>query len=154
MLAIGIVDDIRGVSSCAKFAIQFPVAIGLVAAGVRFEILSIPLLGEIHLGMAGYAVSVLWLVGVTNALNFIDGIDGLASGVAYLIAVSLAILSIFHDQPLLAVVMCSMAGACFGFLRFNFSPAKIFLGDSGSLFLGIKLAVSATFGSVKEQLGA
>ena len=63
-------------------------------------------------------------------------------------------LSIFHDQPLLAVVMCSMAGACFGFLRFNFSPAKIFLGDSGSLFLGIKLAVSATFGSVKEQLGA
>ena len=103
--------------------------------------------------MAGYPVSVLWLVGVTNALNLIDGIDGLASGVAYLIAVSVAILSIYHNHLLLAVVMCSMAGACFGFLRFNFSPAKIFLGDSGSLFLGITLAVSATFGSVKEQLG-
>ena len=154
MLAIGILDDIRGVSARGKFAIQFPLAIGLVAAGVRFDSLNFPFLGTIDLGMSGYVVSVLWLVGVTNALNLIDGIDGLASGVAYLIAVSLAILSIYHKHPLLAVVMCSMAGACLGFLRFNFSPAKIFLGDSGSLFLGITLAVSATFGSVKEQLGS
>ena len=154
MLAVGILDDIRGVGARWKFAVQFPVAIGLVAAGIRFDTLSVPFLGVVHLEMAGYVVSVLWLVGVTNALNLIDGIDGLASGVAYLIAVSLAILSIYHKHPLLAVVLCSMAGACFGFLRFNFSPAKIFLGDSGSLFLGMTLAVSATLGSVKEQLGA
>jgi UDP-GlcNAc:undecaprenyl-phosphate GlcNAc-1-phosphate transferase len=154
MVAIGILDDVRGVRARWKFAVQFPVAMALVAAGVRFQTLGFPFIGVIDLGVMGYGVSVLWLVGVTNALNLIDGIDGLATGVAYLIAVSLAILSIYHNQPLLAVVMCSMAGACFGFLRFNFSPAKIFLGDSGSLFLGITLAVSATFGSVKEQLGS
>jgi UDP-GlcNAc:undecaprenyl-phosphate/decaprenyl-phosphate GlcNAc-1-phosphate transferase len=154
MLVVGAVDDIRGLSARLKFALQLPLAIALVYAGVCFDKINVPFLGQIQLGWFGFVISVLWIVGVTNALNLIDGIDGLASGVAYLIAVSLAILSLYQGNPFLAVTMCSLAGACLGFLQCNFSPAKIFLGDSGSLFLGTTLAVSATFGSVKEQLGS
>ena len=153
MLLIGVLDDTRGLSSKLKFALQFPVAILLVIGGAKFDSITIPFFGPIGLGAMGSLLSVLWLVGVTNAVNLIDGVDGLASGVAYLVALAIATLSIYSGQIFLAIVMCSIAGACMGFLRYNFSPAKIFLGDSGSLFLGVTLAISSTLGSYKEKLG-
>jgi UDP-GlcNAc:undecaprenyl-phosphate GlcNAc-1-phosphate transferase len=153
MVLIGIVDDIHGLGSRVKFALQFPVAIILVIGGAKFDSINFPLVGHVALGPLGPFLSILWLVGVTNAVNLIDGVDGLASGVAYLIALAIATLSIYSGQIYLAIVMCSVAGACLGFLRYNFSPAKIFLGDSGSLFLGITLAISSIQGSYKEKLG-
>ncbi|HOW68637.1 MAG TPA: MraY family glycosyltransferase [Candidatus Paceibacterota bacterium] len=154
MLCVGIVDDIHGINARWKFAFQFPVAILLVAGGVRFDSVYMPLVGHFDLGFLGPFISVFWLVGATNAMNLIDGIDGLAAGVAYLIATSLAILAIqAGNMAMLVVVMSALAGACLGFLRYNVQPARIFLGDSGSLFLGMTLAISATFGSVKDKVG-
>ena len=154
MLSLGVVDDIRGLNARWKFSVQFIVALALVAAGVGFNTISVPYFQQIHLGALGPIISVLWLVGIANALNLIDGIDGLAAGVALLLSATLSFLAILKGEVLLAVVMLSLAGACLGFLRYNFSPAKVFLGDSGSLMLGMTLAVSAALGSVKAQVGA
>lgn len=153
MFVLGIIDDFHGLGSKIKFGFQFPVAVILVLGGARFDAINFPFLGHVELGALGPFVSILWLVGVTNAVNLIDGVDGLASGVAYLVTLAIATLSIYSGQYFLAVVMCCIAGACLGFLQYNFSPARIFLGDSGSLFLGMTLAVSSTLCSYKETVG-
>lgn len=153
MVIIGFIDDIYTIDSKIKFAAQFPVAILLVFGGARFDSINFPFLGHVELGAIGPFVSVLWLVGITNAVNLIDGVDGLASGVAYLVTLAIATISMYSGQVFMAVVMCCIAGACLGFLQYNFSPAKIFLGDSGSMFLGMTLAVSSTMCSYKEKLG-
>jgi UDP-N-acetylmuramyl pentapeptide phosphotransferase/UDP-N-acetylglucosamine-1-phosphate transferase len=153
MVLIGIVDDIHGLGSRVKFALQFPVAIILVIGGAKFDSINFPLVGHVALGPLGPFLSILWLVGVTNAVNLIDGVDGLASGVAYLIALAIATLSIYSGQIYLAIVMCSVAGACLGFLRHNFNPARIFMGDGGSYFLGFALAAISIVGPAKGLTG-
>lgn len=152
MALIGILDDRRKLNHNWKFAVQIPVAIALVATGFRFEGVTIPGLGATALGWFGPVLSVLFIVGITNALNLIDGVDGLATGVAFFVAASCAIVAIKNNNPLLALLGCSLAGACLGFLRFNFHPASIFLGDTGSLFLGITLATTATAANAKQTV--
>lgn len=152
MLILGIVDDRFGLRARWKFLVQIPVAMVLVWSGVRFEVLKLPFLGELQLGPLGPALSVFWIVGVTNALNLIDGIDGLAAGVTFFAATANGVIALVHNHVLLAVVMWSLAGASLGFLRYNFSPARIFLGDTGSLFLGMTLAVTAIMASTKGSV--
>jgi UDP-GlcNAc:undecaprenyl-phosphate GlcNAc-1-phosphate transferase len=103
-------------------------------------LLSNPLGGSIALGWLALPVSILWIVGVTNAINLLDGIDGLATGVTVCIALALALINIMNDNIMVALLTLCLAGACLGFLPHNFSPAKIFLGDSGSLFIGLVLS--------------
>jgi len=154
MLLLGFVDDKIGLRSRFKFLIQLILACGLVASGYYFNNLTIPFIGELALGVFGPITTIIWIVGITNAINLIDGIDGLATGVAFFVAATNTVIAIINGHELLAVLMCAMAGACLGFLYYNFNPAKIFLGDTGSLFIGMTLAVSALVASSKNTLAA
>jgi UDP-GlcNAc:undecaprenyl-phosphate GlcNAc-1-phosphate transferase len=140
MLALGVYDDLRGARPSAKFLIQLMIALFLYFGGYRITTLTNPFGHSLELGWLGLPISILWLVGLTNALNLLDGIDGLAAGVTACIALCLALINILAGNVIVALLTLCLAGACLGFLPYNFSPARIFLGDSGSLFIGIILA--------------
>ncbi len=146
---VGVLDDLVGVSAAKKFLFELLAAWLLVRVGWSFEVLRLPGLGTIDLGIFREIVSLLWIVGVTNAINLIDGLDGLAGGVATIISVSFLAYSILQGNPGTVILMASLAGACIGFLRHNWEPARIFMGDSGSLTLGFLLAATAVHSSLK-----
>ncbi|HEY1171519.1 MAG TPA: MraY family glycosyltransferase [Verrucomicrobiae bacterium] len=140
MLLLGVADDVKGLNAKQKFSFQTMTALALYFGGYQITLLSNPFGGSIALGWLALPVSVLWIVGVTNAINLLDGIDGLATGVTVCIALSLAVINIMNDNIMVALLTLCLAGSCLGFLPHNFSPAKIFLGDSGSLFIGLVLS--------------
>lgn len=141
MLLLGVYDDIRGADARKKFAIQIVVSLGLYAAGYRITALSLPFgqPAQIQLHWLSLPVSILWMVGVTNAINLLDGIDGLATGVTACIAICLGVINMMTGNIFVALLTMCLAGACLGFLPHNFAPARIFLGDSGSLSIGMLL---------------
>ncbi|HHT47017.1 MAG TPA: undecaprenyl/decaprenyl-phosphate alpha-N-acetylglucosaminyl 1-phosphate transferase [Firmicutes bacterium] len=149
IFALGLYDDLRGLSYKAKFAGQFAAALILLAYNIRIEFISLPYQEIIFLGIFIIPLTLLWVVGITNAVNLIDGIDGLATGVSVIAAVVIFALTWdeFHLVPVLALIL---AGAALGFLPHNFSPASIFLGDAGSLFLGFMLSGFAIMGLTKQ----
>src|SRR5919106_785645 len=140
---LGIYDDVRGARARTKFAVQFAVAAGMYAAGFRISVLDLPFAGPIALGWVGFPLTLLWIAGVINALNLIDGLDGLAGGVALIAVVTTGVIAFLHGQPLMVLFMATLAGALIAFLVFNFNPASIFMGDTGSMFLGLILATTA-----------
>jgi len=146
---VGVVDDLVGVGAGKKFLFQIVAAWLLIQAGWSFEVLRLPGIGEIELGLFGDLVSLVWIVGVTNAINLIDGLDGLAGGVVTIIAASFLGYAILQGSPGTVILMASIAGACAGFLRHNWEPARIFMGDSGSLTLGFLLAAMTVHSSLK-----
>jgi len=146
---VGVVDDLKGVGSGIKFCVELTAAGMLVAAGWSFGVLRLPFVGGIHLGVFGGVVSVLWIVGVTNAINLIDGLDGLAGGVVAIISVSMLAYAALQGSPGSVVLMAATAGACLGFLRHNWEPARIFMGDSGALTLGFLLAAMSLHSALK-----
>jgi UDP-GlcNAc:undecaprenyl-phosphate/decaprenyl-phosphate GlcNAc-1-phosphate transferase len=124
-----------------KFLTQIAIALAVYALGVRVTTLSLPFVGVVHLGVfIGLLFTVLWLVGITNAFNLIDGLDGLASGAALFALTTMFVVASANGRSGAALVILILAGATAGFLFYNFHPATIFLGDSGSLFLGFMLA--------------
>lgn len=139
MLLLGVADDIKGLSAREKFPYQVFTALALYFGGFQITVLSNPFGDAFQLGWLSLPISILWIVGVTNAINLIDGIDGLATGVTVFISLSLAVINIYNDNIIVALLTLCLAGACLGFLPYNFSPARIFLGDSGSLFIGLVL---------------
>jgi UDP-GlcNAc:undecaprenyl-phosphate GlcNAc-1-phosphate transferase len=146
---IGVVDDIGGVSTAKKFLIELLAAWLLVQVGWSFEVIRLPLVGQVELGLLGPVVSLLWIVGVTNAINLIDGLDGLAGGVVAIISASLLGYAILQGSPGTVILMAATVGTCAGFLRHNWEPARIFMGDSGSLTLGFLLAAITVHTSLK-----
>jgi UDP-GlcNAc:undecaprenyl-phosphate GlcNAc-1-phosphate transferase len=146
---VGLVDDVLGVSTAKKFLVQLAAAALMVYVGWSFEVLRVPGMGDVQLGVFGDLVSLVWIVGVTNAINLIDGLDGLAGGVVAIISGSLLVYSVLLGNPHAVILMGAMAGACLGFLRHNWAPAKIFMGDSGSLTLGFLLAVMSVQSALK-----
>ncbi|GMV83896.1 MAG: hypothetical protein AMXMBFR7_50800 [Planctomycetota bacterium] len=152
MLILGMLDDRFGLRSRWKLAAQIPVAIAVVYCGITITRISVPFLGVVELGGWGSILAVLWIVGITNALNLIDGLDGLAAGVAFFVAATNAVIAVYTTNDVLAVVMCALAGSCPGFLRYNFAPARIFLGDAGSLFIGMTLAVTSLAANAKSTV--
>lgn len=146
---VGVVDDLVGVSAPKKLILELVAAWMLVRVGWSFEVLRLPLFGEIDLGVWGGVVSLLWIVGVTNAINLIDGLDGLAGGVVAIIATSLLAYSLLQANFGTVLLMAGTAGACLGFLRHNWEPARIFMGDSGSLMLGFLLAAVSLHSALK-----
>jgi UDP-GlcNAc:undecaprenyl-phosphate GlcNAc-1-phosphate transferase len=141
MLILGTVDDIRGVSFHWKFLFQILAGLAAWLAGFRIDALTIPLVaGPLELGGLSVLVTILWVVGVTNALNLIDGLDGLAAGSAMITCTAVATLAFWSGNVAEAAISAALVGSLVGFLRYNFNPARIFLGDSGSMFLGFVLA--------------
>jgi len=150
MFAMGLVDDIRGLGFKIKFLVQIAAAIAVWSGGFRIEILTHPLGVEtIDLGMLSLPVTILWIVGITNAINLIDGLDGLAAGTALIMTGAVAGIAQVTGHLGVVAVSVALVGALLGFLLFNFNPARVFLGDSGSMFLGFVLAVASIRGSQK-----
>lgn len=140
MFALGVYDDIKGADATKKFLVQTVIAIGLWVGGYRIETFQNPLGDVIRLGWFSLPVTLLWIVGVTNAINLLDGIDGLVSGVTVCMAIALAVINAITGHVVVALLTVALAGACLGFLPHNHSPARIFLGDSGSLTIGVVLS--------------
>ena len=142
VLLLGSLDDVRGVGPLGKLAWQTLAALVAVYGGYGFHALTNPFGGDVFwLGPLGGLLSVGWIVAVTNAFNLIDGLDGLAAGTGLIAAVTLFLVALSENRPDAAVMAVTLAGVLAGFLRFNFAPASIFLGDAGSLLLGYLLSV-------------
>jgi UDP-GlcNAc:undecaprenyl-phosphate GlcNAc-1-phosphate transferase len=149
ILLAGSVDDIHPLPASVKFVIQILVSAAVYSLGVRIEVVSYPF-GSLELGpLIGAVFTILWLVGVSNAFNLLDGADGIASGSAFFAATAVFIMSVILGHPAIGLVAAALAGAFLGFLPFNFPPARAFLGDSGSMFTGFLLAGLAVEGSTK-----
>jgi UDP-GlcNAc:undecaprenyl-phosphate GlcNAc-1-phosphate transferase len=141
--ALGLYDDLRGADAWKKFLVQFAVAGLLYWLDFRVDVLANPFGEPLILGWLSLPFTLLWIVGVINAMNLIDGLDGLAGGVALVAVVTTFIISIQRGHPLMVLFSSAMAGAIVGFLFYNFNPASIFMGDTGSMFLGFVLSTSA-----------
>jgi len=146
---VGLIDDLVGVSAWKKLLVEVAAASLLVETGWTIGAVSIPGGTHVTLGVLGPAVAVLWLVGVTNAVNLLDGLDGLAGGVVTIIASSLLVYALLLGNMGTVFLMAAVAGSCAGFLRHNWEPAQIFMGDSGSLTLGFLLAAMSLHSSIK-----
>lgn len=145
----GLVDDLRGLRPMAKFVAQVIAALIVYSYGFQIHSLSIGSSAELPLGIFALPVTVLWIVGVTNAFNLIDGLDGLATGIAVVALATTTSVAIVLGNTDVVFLSVAMLGALLGFLKYNFNPARIFLGDSGSLFVGFMLAVLSVYGSQK-----
>ncbi len=147
MFLLGLVDDIYNLD--AKFKLFLQVAIATLVYLLGVQINDVPFIGD--LGIFSYPITLLWIVGISNALNFIDGVDGLAGSVITVNAVTLAIIAVAMNPPntISALIGFILAGSMLAFLTYNFNPAKIFMGDSGALFSGFLLATISITGVMK-----
>ena len=145
------IDDSKGLPPLSKLAGQIIAAIIVVYSGIRIEDLNLPFFNEIGLNyVASIILTLGWIIGITNAINLIDGLDGLSSGIGVISCLSLLIIFSLNYSPLVAILLITaLAGALIGFLPFNFNPAKTFIGDTGSNFLGFSLAVISILGVAK-----
>lgn len=143
LLVLGVIDDIRGLSASSKLPVEVVLASVMYFAGFAIKAVNIPLIGGVDLGPLALPVTILWFVGMANAMNLLDGIDGAAAGISAIAAISLAVAMPWERTNPLLLTFC-LIGASVGFLVHNFPPARIFMGDSGSLFLGFTLAAIAT----------
>lgn len=153
IVILGVLDDIMTLRALPKFIVQIGAAWIAVHHGNVIQYLSNPILTSterfIDLGSLAVPVTILWIVAITNAVNFIDGLDGLAVGVSAISSATLLVTAILVSEGNVAVIMAALLGACLGFIPYNMNPAKIFMGDSGSTFLGYVLAVVSIQGLFK-----
>jgi len=145
----GLLDDFRQFRPRTKFLFQLVGAAVAVSYGVRVEALSLPIGGLVPLGSWSPIITVAWILVVTNAMNLIDGLDGLAGGIALIVTTVMAFVSLALGHFGAAICAVGLAGALVGFLRYNLNPAQIFMGDGGSQFLGFVLAIISIRGSIK-----
>lgn len=150
---VGIIDDLKGLSAKVKLLGQLACASVAYGFGVRINFFTnhfIDTDGHIFVaGIVSYLITVIWIVGITNAVNLIDGLDGLAAGLSAIASLCLAYIAYIHGAYLTAFAMLALAGGALGFLPHNFHPAKTFMGDGGSLFLGYMLATISIVGPMK-----
>ncbi|PID58122.1 undecaprenyl-phosphate alpha-N-acetylglucosaminyl 1-phosphate transferase [candidate division KSB3 bacterium] len=151
VFAVGVYDDIWGASVIQKLSVQLAAAAIAYCLGFRIETIAVPFIGPVELGILGIPLTILWIAGVTNAINFTDGIDGLACGVGFFSVSTMFILSLFLGHTLSAFFAAALAGGLFGFALYNFAPASIFMGDSGSLFIGFIIAAISLHSSQKSS---
>ncbi len=149
VLMIGVLDDVTGVSVVQKFFFQIVAAAIVIRLGWSVDFVRLPFAGHVELGYLGPVASLIWLVGVTNAINLLDGLDGLANGIVAIIALTLMLYALLHGGLFAVIVTGAVAGASLAFLRFNWEPARIFMGDSGSLTLGFALAAFTLKSSIQ-----
>jgi UDP-GlcNAc:undecaprenyl-phosphate/decaprenyl-phosphate GlcNAc-1-phosphate transferase len=152
IMVLGIFDDLKPLGARVKFLTQALAACCAMYFGYVIKHIDLPWGTSVHLGLWGVPVTLVWIVGLTNAFNLIDGLDGLASGVAFISSLTLMGIALLGQNIELALVCSALAGCLLGFLPYNFHPASIFLGDSGSLFLGFTLAVLSITTSQKSTV--
>ena len=153
IVVLGVVDDITPLRAWFKFIVQISAALVAVYHGVVVNVLSNPNVFSADpywaLGWASVPLTVLWIVGITNSVNLIDGLDGLANGVSTISAVTMLVIALLVSEGQTALLMASLAGACIGFMPYNKNPAQMFMGDTGSTFLGYILATVSIQGLFK-----
>lgn len=150
---IGLSDDLLQLPPLPRLALQIGVAMAVWSQGVKIGTITLPVDSSLALTLPDWLsliATVIWLVGITNAINWLDGLDGLAAGVSAIAAVALLSVSFSLHQPGAGLLAAALAGSCIGFLRHNFNPARIFMGDGGSYFLGFSLAAISLIGPAKE----
>lgn len=149
---VGFLDDIYDLNARVKLLFQLLAALIVIYTGTTIDYINIPFVGRVVLGNLDIIITIIWIVGITNAVNLIDGLDGLAAGVSSIAAICLLLLSLMSNTqvPIAIILTASLAGSCLGFLPHNFNPATIFMGDTGSTFLGFSLAVISIQGSLKS----
>ena len=146
---IGFADDLFNLTPISRLLMQLIVATGCWYMGVRIDFVSFPVYSLIKIYWLSLPVTVVWLVGMANAINWIDGVDGLAAGVSGIAAFVMLVVTLFMNQPAAALIAAGLAGGALGFLRYNFNPAQIFMGDGGAYFMGFTLAAVGVVGLVK-----
>ncbi len=152
IFCLGLWDDIQNLSPWIKFSGQIGVGLLVWFGGINVELLSVTLYQGIALpAWLSLIITVFWVVLLVNAINLIDGLDGLAAGICLFVSITLLSLCFVSHKPLLIVGFSALAGSCLGFLRYNFNPASIFMGDSGSYLLGYLLAALTIQGAMKSQ---
>lgn len=151
LVIVGIIDDKTDMPAKVKLLGQIVAAAIVVGCGVRVDFMTNVFLGNIYqLSIFSIPFTLIWIVGITNAVNLIDGLDGLAAGTSIIAAITMAIVGFASGQYVMAYLAMILAGATIGFLRYNFYPAEIFMGDTGSMFLGYNLSVLAIMGFAKS----
>ncbi len=148
MLGIGAVDDLRRIPSSIKFFSQIVAGLIVALACVKIQVITLPF-GTIDLGIWSIPATILWVVAITNAVNLLDGLDGLAAGTSFIVCLAMFGISLLNQNIGIALCSAILAGSILGFLRYNFYPASIFLGDSGAYFLGFILSVLPLLGGLK-----
>ena len=146
---IGLADDLFALPPLPRLTGQLLVAMAVWSQGVQIGTIELPNTPLVLPPALSLLATVIWLVGITNAINWLDGLDGLAAGVSGIAAVGLLSVSFSLDQPAAGLLAAALAGSCLGFLRHNFNPARIFMGDGGSYFLGFALAAISIVGPAK-----
>lgn len=155
IVILGIVDDVVELRPRYKLLGQVIAASILVASGVRIEFVTNPFgAGMVYLGYLGAPLTVFWVVAIINAMNLIDGLDGLAAGVSTIAALTMFLVAMAEGDVGIALLAAALAGGALGFLRYNFNPASIFMGDTGSMFLGFILATVSAEGALKSATAA
>ena len=151
IVAIGIIDDYCDLPAKVKLLGQIAAAaVVVIGFDVRIDVITDPLGDYIYLEFLAIPATIFWIVGLTNTVNLIDGLDGLAAGISSIAAVTIFLVAMEEGIPTVAMVTIALAGAAVGFLYYNFNPARIFMGDTGSMFLGFMLAGISVVGAVKS----
>ncbi len=154
IVALGIFDDVLALGAKLKFVVQIvaaaiPVCVGDLQIRLFTNLNPFSDTPYFHLGILAIPITIIWIVGITNAVNLIDGLDGLAVGVSSIAAITMLAVALLTGNMTIAVTMAALAGACIGFMPYNLNPAKIFMGDTGSTFLGYMLATVSIMGLFK-----
>lgn len=155
IVIVGIIDDLKNLPARVKLLGQIIAAAVMVLFDIRIDWITNPFGGYIfddviYLEYLAVPVTLFWIVGLTNTVNLIDGLDGLAAGVSMIASITILLVALQQNDIMIAVLMAALAGSAFGFLHYNFNPAKIFMGDTGSMFLGYILAGVSILGAVKS----
>lgn len=148
---IGLIDDIHSFSGRIKFLALIVASLVICASGSRIDSISIATWFKLDFGLLAWPLTILWITAITVGVNFIDGLDGLAAGISAIACAVIAIFAFYSNQPLMVVIMLALLGSLSGFLFFNFNPAKIFMGDCGSMFLGFVLGSASVMCMAKTK---
>ncbi|MDT0939083.1 MraY family glycosyltransferase [Staphylococcus pseudintermedius] len=146
MYFVGLIDDLYDLKPILKLIGQIAAALVVVSYGVTIDFISIPIGPTIYFGWLSIPITIFWIVAITNAINLIDGLDGLAAGVSVIALVTIAFIAILQGNIFIIMICSVLIGSLFGFLAFNFHPAKIFLGDSGALCIGFIIGFVSLLG--------
>lgn len=152
IMLVGLWDDVHHLRARYKLLGQIAIAVLAYFLGIQIHQIQLPLVGELDMGIFALPVTVFWILGFVNAVNLIDGVDGLCGGVVFIASVTVFFVALISGSPLGALFSAALGGAVLGFLRYNFNPASLFLGDSGSYFLGYVLAIMSILGTQKSSV--
>ncbi|EIT86930.1 glycosyl transferase family protein [Fictibacillus macauensis ZFHKF-1] len=151
IIALGLIDDRFELSAKVKLVGQIIAAVVVASTGLKMDLLTIPFIDTFHLDpWAAYIATIFWIIAITNAINLIDGLDGLAAGVSVIVTITIAIMAGVNGNMMILTLALIVAASTLGFLLFNFNPAKIFMGDAGSMFLGYSISILSLLGLYKS----